>query len=329
MSGGAWQVAPRVRNIIQDQYSASERGLSVSFIMSFLLSSIVLCKQTLRWTWFAHCHFLLLTLSYYSFLLVPVYQGNEDAGQMSAWLVMSSLGIYQVCPGCGTHSTRNSTHSTVSSTHSTHSTHRSTTDSRTTQTNKEERVGSSVGGGEYVLNAPLFDNITVTLPMREDSEGAFIKALCCIVFYTNFSCFYLLQVLRWVCASSFTTATTLPRMCISRACISMVCLRNVRLWRTTQSWMAACGSTSWVVRLTKGGERRAESVWLTSFNCNGFYMCCLITCEARMNCGIFVNNGVWYKLRSRPQFHQRSKGICQQSWTSVNNFWLLWCAQCL
>jgi putative alpha-1,2-mannosidase len=27
--------------------------------------------------------------------------GNDDAGQMSAWLVMSSMGLYQVCPGCG------------------------------------------------------------------------------------------------------------------------------------------------------------------------------------------------------------------------------------
>ena len=27
--------------------------------------------------------------------------GNEDAGQMSAWLVLSSIGFYQVCPGCG------------------------------------------------------------------------------------------------------------------------------------------------------------------------------------------------------------------------------------
>ena len=27
--------------------------------------------------------------------------GNDDAGQMSAWLVLSSLGFYQVCPGCG------------------------------------------------------------------------------------------------------------------------------------------------------------------------------------------------------------------------------------
>lgn len=25
--------------------------------------------------------------------------GNEDCGQMSAWLVMSAMGIYQVCPG--------------------------------------------------------------------------------------------------------------------------------------------------------------------------------------------------------------------------------------
>lgn len=27
--------------------------------------------------------------------------GNDDAGQMSAWLILSSLGFYQVCPGCG------------------------------------------------------------------------------------------------------------------------------------------------------------------------------------------------------------------------------------
>jgi putative alpha-1,2-mannosidase len=25
--------------------------------------------------------------------------GNEDCGQMSAWFVLSSMGIYQVCPG--------------------------------------------------------------------------------------------------------------------------------------------------------------------------------------------------------------------------------------
>ena len=25
--------------------------------------------------------------------------GNEDCGQMSAWYVMSALGLYQVCPG--------------------------------------------------------------------------------------------------------------------------------------------------------------------------------------------------------------------------------------
>ena len=58
---------------------------------------------------------------------------------MSAWLVLSSLGIYQVCPGCGRQSTSGESY--------------------------------SVGGGEYVLNAPLFDNITVTLPTREPSEG--------------------------------------------------------------------------------------------------------------------------------------------------------------
>jgi len=91
---------------------------------------------------------------------------------MSAWLVMSSLGLYQVCPGCGTHyTTRYSTHSTHS-TYSTHSSASSTTNGRTTQTNKEERVGNSMGGGEYVLNAPLFDNITVTFPVREQGEGA-------------------------------------------------------------------------------------------------------------------------------------------------------------
>jgi len=27
--------------------------------------------------------------------------GNEDAGQMSAWFVMSAIGLYPVCPGCG------------------------------------------------------------------------------------------------------------------------------------------------------------------------------------------------------------------------------------
>ncbi|HUN04141.1 MAG TPA: glycoside hydrolase family 92 protein, partial [Niabella sp.] len=25
--------------------------------------------------------------------------GNEDCGQMSAWYILSSLGIYEVCPG--------------------------------------------------------------------------------------------------------------------------------------------------------------------------------------------------------------------------------------
>ena len=27
--------------------------------------------------------------------------GNEDCGQMSAWYVLSALGIYPVCPGTG------------------------------------------------------------------------------------------------------------------------------------------------------------------------------------------------------------------------------------
>lgn len=30
--------------------------------------------------------------------------GNEDAGQMSSWMVLSALGLFQVCPGCGGHS---------------------------------------------------------------------------------------------------------------------------------------------------------------------------------------------------------------------------------
>ncbi|CAE7484421.1 unnamed protein product, partial [Symbiodinium microadriaticum] len=30
--------------------------------------------------------------------------GNEDAGQMSSWYVLASLGLYPVCPGCGGHS---------------------------------------------------------------------------------------------------------------------------------------------------------------------------------------------------------------------------------
>lgn len=30
--------------------------------------------------------------------------GNDDAGQMSAWYVLSAVGLYQVCPGCGGHS---------------------------------------------------------------------------------------------------------------------------------------------------------------------------------------------------------------------------------
>lgn len=64
---------------------------------------------------------------------------------MSAWLVLSSLGIYQVCPGCGT----NVNITTV------------------TSANK----GGSVGGGEYVLNAPLFDNITVFLPLRDHGSS--------------------------------------------------------------------------------------------------------------------------------------------------------------
>jgi putative alpha-1,2-mannosidase len=30
--------------------------------------------------------------------------GNDDAGQMSAWYIMSTIGFYQVCPGCGGYS---------------------------------------------------------------------------------------------------------------------------------------------------------------------------------------------------------------------------------
>ena len=30
--------------------------------------------------------------------------GNDDAGQMSAWYVLSAVGLYQVCPGCGGYS---------------------------------------------------------------------------------------------------------------------------------------------------------------------------------------------------------------------------------
>lgn len=49
-----------------------------------------------------------IMLSYYNnqssstggdaFLKMP---GNEDAGQMSSWYVLSAMGLYQVCPGCG------------------------------------------------------------------------------------------------------------------------------------------------------------------------------------------------------------------------------------
>ena len=67
-------------------------------------------------------------------------QGNDDAGQMSAWLVMSSIGIYQVCPGCGVSATSSS--SAGGSAH-------------------------SGAGGEYVLSVPLFDNITLHLPARQ------------------------------------------------------------------------------------------------------------------------------------------------------------------
>lgn len=51
---------------------------------------------------------------------------------MSAWLVMSALGLYQVCPGCGT---------------------------------------GSGGGGEYVLTTPLFDDLTLHLPGRSNAGG--------------------------------------------------------------------------------------------------------------------------------------------------------------
>lgn len=27
--------------------------------------------------------------------------GNDDAGQISSWYVLASMGLYQVCPGCG------------------------------------------------------------------------------------------------------------------------------------------------------------------------------------------------------------------------------------
>lgn len=38
-------------------------------------------------------------------ILTYIYNlGNEDAGQISAWYVMASMGLYQVCPGCGGHS---------------------------------------------------------------------------------------------------------------------------------------------------------------------------------------------------------------------------------
>jgi putative alpha-1,2-mannosidase len=56
---------------------------------------------------------------------------------MSAWLVMSALGVYQVCPGCGAGGDAGS---------------------------KAARAGG--GGGEYVLTTPLFDDIIIHLPAR-------------------------------------------------------------------------------------------------------------------------------------------------------------------
>jgi putative alpha-1,2-mannosidase len=69
---------------------------------------------------------------------------------MSAWLVMSALGFYQVCPGCGV-----SGGATISS-----------------GTGAGKGLGAAVGtgvagaGGEYVLTTPLFDDITLHLPAR-------------------------------------------------------------------------------------------------------------------------------------------------------------------
>eukprot|EP01038_Epipyxis_sp_PR26KG_P011485 gene11485-15382_t len=54
--------------------------------------------------------------------------GNEDAGQMSAWYVMSSIGLYKICPGCG-------------------------------------------GLDEYVLILPLFDMITIQLPVKPNNNN--------------------------------------------------------------------------------------------------------------------------------------------------------------
>jgi putative alpha-1,2-mannosidase len=69
-------------------------------------------------------------------IVTNALQGNEDAGQMSAWLVMSALGFYQVCPGCGTGIAGSG------------------------------GSGDGGGGGEYVLTTPLFDDITIALPIR-------------------------------------------------------------------------------------------------------------------------------------------------------------------
>ncbi len=61
--------------------------------------------------------------------------GNDDAGQLSAWFVMSSIGMYQVCPGCGA------------------------------------GLGSdNGGGGEYVLTTPSFARTVLYLPSSPSSS---------------------------------------------------------------------------------------------------------------------------------------------------------------
>ena len=98
----------------------------------------------------------------YVILCYDVMQGNEDAGQMSAWLAMSAMGIFQVCPGCGT---------TAS----------------TTSTTQQQR-----GGGEYVLTTPLFDNLTLRLPARDSDTTTSATATATASKYRicHFVCLY-------------------------------------------------------------------------------------------------------------------------------------------
>jgi putative alpha-1,2-mannosidase len=149
--GGAWQVQQRVHNIIKSQYLASERGLPVS-----ATCCLILCLFP-----YFFAPLLVLVIGaviiciLFALITVGVWQGNEDAGQMSAWLVMAGLGVYQVCPGCGS------------------------------GCGSEGQLGLQEGGAEYVLTTPLFDDVTVKLAARGDAPS---RTYCtCSLYYGKFA----------------------------------------------------------------------------------------------------------------------------------------------